>query len=449
MQIEYIKKIFDIQHSHRKTLNAFSLLKTGYSCMTQSATPHAKPLSTEQATPLVDLFQKCLNFTRADEVKAAGFYPYFRAIEENEGPVVQIEGRKVIMAGSNNYLGLTADPRVKEAARKAVEKYGTGCSGSRYLTGTLDLHYELEARLAKFFGKESCLLFSTGYQTAQGIIPTLVQRGEYVVTDKDNHACIVAGYMMAKGMFADFVRYKHNDMNDLERVIARLPLHVGKLIVTDGVFSTSGEIVDLPPLVAIAKKYNARILVDDAHAVGVIGRGGRGTASHFNLVDEVDMTMGTFSKTFASLGGFVVGLERVINYLKHHSPALIFSASPTPASVAAALAALDILEAEPQRVDRLLRNAKKMREGFKQLGFKVLDGMTPIVPVIVGDDLLAFRFWRELYDAGVFVNAFISPGVPPGMQMMRTSYMATHEDEHLNKILDIFETVGKKLGIIQ
>lgn len=396
----------------------------------------------------VDLFQKCLDFTRADEVKQAGFYPYFRAIEENEGPVVMIEGRRVVMAGSNNYLGLTAHPKVKEAARKAVEKYGTGCSGSRYLTGTLDLHNELEERLAKFMGKESCLLFSTGYQTAQGIIPTLVQRGEYIVTDKDNHACIVAGTMMAKGMFADFARYKHNDMADLERVIARLPASAGKLIATDGVFSTSGDIVDLPKLAAIAKAHNARILVDDAHSVGVIGKGGRGTASHFGLEDAVDMTMGTFSKTFASLGGFVVGAERVINYLKHHSPALIFSASPTPASVAAALAALDILEAEPERIDRLLGNARYMREGFRKLGFRVIDGESAVVPVIVGDDLLAFRFWRELFDAGVFVNAFISPGVPPGLQMMRTSYMATHERTHLDTILEVFGAAGKKLGII-
>jgi 8-amino-7-oxononanoate synthase len=409
------------------------------------------PAPTAQATESkqrVDLFQKCTDFTRADEVKAAGFYPYFRAIEENEGPVVQIEGRKVIMAGSNNYLGLTAHPKVKEAARKAIEKYGTGCSGSRYLTGTLDLHYELEARLAKFMHKEACLLYSTGYQTAQGIIPTLVQRGEYVVTDKDNHACIVAGYMMAKGMFAEIVRYKHNDMADLERVISRLPDAPGKLIVTDGVFSTTGEIVDLPALVAIAKTKNARILVDDAHAIGVIGKGGRGTASHFGLDDDVDMTMGTFSKTFASLGGFVVGTERVINYLKHHSPALIFSASPTPASVAAALAALDVLEKEPERIDRLLRNAEKMRKGFRKLGFEVIDGHSAVVPVIVGDDMLAFQFWRGLFDAGVFVNAFISPGVPPGMQMMRTSYMATHEDEHLDRILEVFASVGKGLGII-
>lgn len=411
-----------------------------------------QPAATTDTAPVpkktIDLFEKCYMFTRADEVKAAGFYPYFRAIEENEGPVVQIEGRKVIMAGSNNYLGLTAHPKVKEAALNAVRKYGTGCSGSRYLTGSLDLHYELEARLAKFFNKEACLLFSTGYQTAQGIIPTLVQRGEYVVTDKDNHACIVAGYMMAKGMFADFVRYKHNDMNDLERVISRLPVEIGKLIVTDGVFSTSGDIVDIPNLNRIAKKYNARILVDDAHAVGVIGKGGRGTASHFGLDGEIDMTMGTFSKTFASLGGFVVGEERVINYLKHFSPALIFSASPTPAAVAAALAALDILEHEPWRIDKLIRNAQKMRDGFKQLGFKIIDGRTAIVPVIVGDDLVAFKFWRELFDAGVFVNAFISPGVPPGLQMMRTSYMATHEDVHLDRILEVFAAVGKKLGLI-
>lgn len=396
----------------------------------------------------MDLFKKCMDFTRADEIKALGLYPYFRPIEENEGPVVQIEGRKVIMAGSNNYLGLTAHPKVKEAAEKAVHKYGTGCSGSRYLTGTLDIHIELEERLAKFFNTESVLLFSTGYQTAQGIIPTLVQRGDYVVSDKDNHACIIAGNLMAKGATAEFVRYKHNDMDDLERVIKRLPEDAAKLIVSDGVFSTGGEIVHLPQLNKIAKEYNARILIDDAHATGVIGKGGRGTASEYNLESEIDMTMGTFSKTFASLGGFVAGTERVINYVKHHSPALIFSASPTPASVAAALAALTILEAEPERVTKLIRNANKMRKGFKDLGFNVIDGRTAIVPVIVGDDARAFQMWKMLYEAGVFVNVFISPGVPPGRQMMRTSYMATHEDEQLDQILDIFAEVGKKVGLL-
>ncbi|MDR3665564.1 MAG: pyridoxal phosphate-dependent aminotransferase family protein [Ignavibacteriaceae bacterium] len=396
----------------------------------------------------MDLFTKCYDFTRADEVKALGLYPYFRPIEENEGPVVQIEGRKVIMAGSNNYLGLTAHPKVKEAAIKAIEKYGTGCSGSRYLTGTLDLHIELEYRLTKFLNTEAVLLFSTGYQTAQGIIPTLVQRGDYVVSDKDNHACIVAGNLMAKGATADMVRYKHNDMEDLERVISKLPIESAKLVVSDGVFSTGGEIVNLPCLNDIAKRFNARILIDDAHSVGVIGKGGRGTASEFNLENKIDLTMGTFSKTFASLGGFVAGEERVINYIKHHSPALIFSASPTPASVASAMAALEILEAEPERVTKLINNSDKMRKGFTKLGFNIIDGRTAIVPVIVGDDERAFKMWRMLYDAGVFVNVFISPGVPQGRQMMRTSYMATHEDEQLNQILDIFGVVGKKLGLI-
>ena len=395
-----------------------------------------------------DLFKKCYDFTRADEVKAMGVYPYFRPIEENEGPVVQIEGRKIVMAGSNNYLGLTAHPKVKEAALQAVRKYGTGCSGSRYLTGTLDLHVELESRLAKFFDAEAVLLYSTGYQTAQGIIPTLVQRGEYVVSDKDNHACIVAGQMMARGATAELVRFKHSDMVDLERVLEKIPIEAGKLIVSDGVFSTGGEIVDLPRLVELAKKFNAKLLIDDAHAVGVIGKGGRGTASEFNLEKEVDLTMGTFSKTFASLGGFVAGAERIINYLKHHSSALIFSASPTPAAVAAALAALDILEQEPWRVDRLINNANRVRKGFKEAGFQIIEGRTAIVPVIVGDDARAFAMWRKLYDAGVFVNVFISPGVPQGRQMMRTSYMSTHEDEHLDFIIETFKKIGKEIGLI-
>lgn len=396
----------------------------------------------------MDLFDKCYSFTRADEVKALGYYPYFRVMEENEGPIVQIEGRKIIMAGSNNYLGLTAHPKVKEAAIEAVKKYGTGCSGSRYLTGTLDLHIELEKRLAKFMGKEEVLLFSTGYQAAQGIIPTLVQRGEYIVSDKDNHASIVSGNLIGKAMTAGFERYKHNDMKDLEKVLSKLPREAGKLIVSDGIFSTTGTIANVPKMVELAKAHNARILLDDAHAIGVIGKGGRGTASHFGLDGEVDMTMGTFSKTFASLGGFVTGESKVINYIKHHSLALIFSASPTPASVAAALAALEILEQEPERIDRLQANSKKIQIGFKNLGFTIIESTSGIVPVIIGDDMKTFIFWRKLYDAGVFVNAFVSPGVPPNMAMLRTSYMATHEDEHLEKIIEIFGVIGKELGII-
>jgi len=261
----------------------------------------------------LDLFNKCYNFTRADEIKALGIYPYFRSIEENEGPVVQIEGRKVIMAGSNNYLGLTAHPLVKEAAIKAIEKYGTGCSGSRYLTGTLDLHIELEEKLAKFFNKEAVMLYSTGYQTGQGIIPTLVGRGEYIISDKDNHASILAGNLMAKASMAELIRYKHGDFKDLERVLQKIDKNAPKLLVSDGVFSTGGEILELPEFMEIAKKYNCRVLIDDAHAVGVIGKGGRGTASEFDLVDEVDLTMGTFSKTFASLGGFVAGEAKIVD----------------------------------------------------------------------------------------------------------------------------------------
>ncbi len=395
-----------------------------------------------------DLFYKCYSFTRADEVKALGLYPYFRPIEDNEGPVVQIEGRKVIMAGSNNYLGLTAHPKVKEAAINAILKYGTGCSGSRYLTGTLDLHIELERRLANFLGYEACLLFSTGFQTNLGAISTLVQKGDYVISDKENHASIVSGCLQAKGNYAEFVRYKHGDFEDLDKVLSQLPEDAGKLVVTDGVFSVTGEIVNLPDLLKVVKNYNARILVDDAHSIGVIGPAGKGTPHYWNQVDKVDLVMGTFSKTFASLGGFVCGPERVINYLKHHSPAIIFSASPTPASCAAALAALDILEEQPDLVLKLRKNSDKMRKGFKELGFRIVENESAIVPVIIGDVELSFLFWRKLFDNGVFVNAFIPPGVPPNMSMMRTSYMATHEDEHLEKILEVFSKVGKELGLI-
>ncbi|MEI8134061.1 MAG: aminotransferase class I/II-fold pyridoxal phosphate-dependent enzyme [bacterium] len=396
----------------------------------------------------MDLFKKAYEYSRADDVKAAGYYPYFHAFDANEGPVVHLNGRKIIMAGSNNYLGLTIDPRVKEAAKQAIDQYGTGCSGSRFLTGTIKLHNQLEEELADFLQKEACLLFSTGYQTAQGVIPTLVGRGEYVIGDKDNHACIVAGNLMAKGMFAEVIRYNHNDMADLERRLEKLPIDAGKLIVTDGIFSTTGEMVDLPHIVGLAKKYNARVMCDDAHATGVCGVGGRGTASHYNVVDDCDLTMGTFSKTFASLGGFVVGDAKVINYIKHTSPALIFSASPTPASVAAALAALRILRDDPSVMQHLLDNANYMRKGFKEIGFKIIENQSAIVPVIVGDDIKAFVFWRKLFDAGVFVNAFITPGVPEGLQMMRTSYMAVHKKEHLDRILELFQEIGEEVGVL-
>jgi 8-amino-7-oxononanoate synthase len=396
------------------------------------------------------LFEKCVAYTRADEVKAAGIYPYFRPIQESEGPEVMMDGRMVVMAGSNNYLGLTTHPRVKEAAAAALDKYGTSCSGSRYLTGTIDLHEELERKLADFVGKEAALLFSTGYQTGQGVIQPLMGRKDYLFSDKDNHASIQAGNALTKGWTGtEVVRYGHCDVEDLERKLrAKSGEDVGKLIVTDGVFSTFGNIPPMDEINRLAKEYGAQILVDDAHAFGVIGKGGRGTASEFGLEEEVDLTMCTFSKTLASLGGFVAGPERVINYLRHHSPALIFSASPTPPSVAAATAALEILIERPELVDRLVYNAQRVRQGLIDLGYHVLPGRTAIVPVIVGDDTKAFQLWKGLFDAGIFVNVFISPATPPGKAMMRNSFMATHEDRHLDYIIDTYAKVGRQLGLI-
>lgn len=395
-----------------------------------------------------DLFKKCYDFTLADEIKALGIYPFFHPIEEMEGPVVSFAGRKLIMAGSNNYLGLTADERVKEASIKAIRKYGTSCSGSRYMTGTVNLHLELEEKLAEYFEKERCLLFSTGYQTGQGVIPTLVQRGEYVICDKDNHASLVAASIMAVGQSAKFVRYNHNSMEDLERVLQTIPDDAGKLIVADGVFSVSGEIIELPSLVELAREYGARILLDDAHAVGVIGRDGRGTPSEFNLVDKVDLMMGTFSKTFGSLGGYVVGERDVINFIKHNASSLIFSASPTPASVAAVLTSLEILKKEPELIERLIVNTDYVRQGLNAAGFKLMPSRTAIVSVIIGDQMKTMVFWKKLFDAGVYVNAFIRPGVMPGYEALRTSFMTTHEKKHLDKVIMEFNTIGKELEII-
>ena len=394
------------------------------------------------------LFDKCYEFTRAEDIKATGTFPYFRPIQDSEGPVVSMEGKKVIMAGSNNYLGLTTHPKVIAAAKSAIDQFGTSCSGSRYLTGTVDLHIELEERLAKFMGKEAALLFSTGYQTGQGVIQPLVGRNDYILSDKDNHASIVTGNLICKSSGSTILRYKHNDMQDLDRQLSKVPADAGKLIVTDGVFSTFGDIAPLDEMNKIAKKYNAKILVDDAHSIGVIGEGGRGTASHFGLTDEVDLVMCTFSKTFASLGGFVVGPKKVIDFLKYQSPALIFSASPTPASVATAIAALDVLEAEPEYAEKVRAVADRFRNGLKNLGFNVVDGMSAIVPVIIGDDGKAFRLWKDLYDNGVFVNVFVSPAAPPGKAMMRNSFMATHSFEQIDKILEIYERSGKAQGLI-
>ncbi len=395
------------------------------------------------------IFDKCAEYTRNYEVQQAGLYPYFRPIQESEGPVVMMEGRQVVMAGSNNYLGLTAHPKVKEAARQALEKYGTSCSGSRFLTGTIDLHINLENKLAKFMGKESALLFSTGFQAGQGVIFPMVGRKDYILSDRDNHASIQAGNMLAASLGTNVIRYKHNDVADLEKQLSKLPEDAGKFVVTDGVFSTFGTVANLDGISEVAKKYGAALLVDDAHGFGVMGPAGKGSPFHFGVEEDTDLIVCTFSKTLASLGGFVAGDEQVINYLKHKSPALIFSASPTPASVAAADAALDILIEQPELAQKVSSNAQFIREGLRSIGFNVPEGQTAIVPVFIGSDEETFLFWRKLYDEGVFVNAFISPATPPGMQMLRTSYMATHEQSHLEFILDKFEKVGKQIGYLK
>jgi 8-amino-7-oxononanoate synthase len=393
----------------------------------------------------MDLFEKCFNFTEADEVKSLGVYPYFRAISSGQDTEVMIDGKKMIMIGSNNYLGLTSHPKVKEAAIEAVRKFGSGCSGSRFLNGTLELHEKLEGRLAQFMQKEAALVFSTGFQTNLGTISALVNRKDYVIIDRSDHASIVDACRLS---FGEVLKFRHNDMDELARILNNCNNDAGKLIAVDGVFSMEGEIAPLPDIVKLAKKHNARVMVDDAHSIGVLGDHGRGTAEHFGLDSQVDLVMGTFSKSFASLGGFIAGSERVINYIKHTSRALIFSASPPPAAVAACLAALDIIETEPERRERLWQITKRMHDEYKSLGFNIGKTQTPIIPIYIGDDMKTFKVWKMMSDEGIFVNPIISPAVPPGSQLLRTSYTATHTDEQMDRVLDVFKKVGKKMGVI-
>lgn len=396
---------------------------------------------------IYEVFKKCHVPGKSDAFKAMGIWPYFRTILASEGPEVNMEGRTVIMFGSNNYLGLTTNRYVKNAAQKAIKKYGTSCSGSRLLTGTIDLHEQLEEKLAAFMDKEACLLFSTGYQTGQGVIQPLVGRGDYILSDRDNHASIVCGNLMAKGISTTVVRYKHNDPEDLEKQLQRIPENAGKIIVSDGVFSIDGEIINLPEIYNVAEKYNTPILLDDAHAFGVIGEGGRGTASYFNMQDQIPLTFCTFSKTLASIGGFVVGNKAEIDYIKHTSPAFIYSASPSPASTATALAALEVLNNQPELVERLQYNARYIRTQLKSLGFDVIESESAIVPLTLEEDL-GLQLWKELYDRNIFVNIFVAPATPQGKCMIRNSVMASHEQRHLDYLVETYKYVGKKLGII-
>jgi 8-amino-7-oxononanoate synthase len=393
----------------------------------------------------MDIFSKCYDFTEADEAKAEGYYFIFRRVESAQDTEVIVGGRKLIMAGSNNYLGLTSHPKVKEAAIKAVEKYGSGCAGSRFLNGNLIIHDELEEKLAAFFRKEAAVVFATGYQTNLGAISALVGRNDVVILDKFDHASIIDGCRLS---FGQVKKFKHNDLQDLERVLSSTSDKQGMLIIVDGVFSMEGDITPLPDVLELAKKYGARVMVDDAHSVGVLGEGGRGTAEHFHIEDEVDMIMGTYSKSLAAIGGFIVASKAVANYVKHLSRSLIFSASLAPALVAAVSAALDVIQEEPELRERLWHNTHKMLAGFKELGFDTGNSETPIIPIIIGDRMKTFQMCGLLHEYGIFVNPTISPAVPPGRELLRTSYMATHTEEQLDRILDAFERAGRQLGVI-
>jgi 8-amino-7-oxononanoate synthase len=395
-----------------------------------------------------DLFKKCREWTAAKEVMAAGYYPYFRPISSALGDEVIVAGKKMIMIGSNNYLGLVGDPRVKEAAANATLKYGSGCTGSRFLNGTLDLHVELEERLAKFMNREAALVFSTGFQTNLGTISCLVGKDDIILIDRSNHASIVDGCRLSYGKI---MKYAHNDMDDLERVLEIAQnngLRGGILIITDGVFSMEGDIANLPRMCEIAENHGARVMVDDAHSIGVLGENGRGTAEHFGLSDKVDLTMGTFSKSFASLGGFICGDEDTLHFVKHFARELIFSASIPPGSAAAVLAALDIIETEPERRENLWKNTRKMHKGLRDLGYNIGDTQTPVVPIMIGDDMTCFKLWKDLSDEGIFANAVVPPAVAPKMSLIRTSYTATHTDQQLDRVLDTFARLGEKYSVV-
>jgi len=393
----------------------------------------------------VDVFRKCFEYELARTVRDAGLYPYFRELTSAQDPVVTIGGRELVMLGSNNYLGLTNNPEVKEAARAALEKYGTGCAGSRLLNGTLDIHVRLEERLAAFMRREAALTFSTGFQVNLGVLSCLLGRHDAAILDALDHACILDGARLG---FGKILKFKHNDMASLEQKLAAVPDGWGKLIVVDGVFSMEGDLCDLPGIAERKRRSGARLMVDDAHGLGVLGASGRGTAEHFGLEGEVDLLMGTFSKSLATVGGFVAGDAAVIDYIKHNARAEIFSAAPPPASVAAAMKALEIVEREPERRKILWEHTAYMKRELQALGFDTGDSDSPVIPIVVGQDLTAFKMVSRLHEEGVFVNCVISPAVPVGRAMIRTSYMATHTRAHLDRALDAIARVARELGVL-
>lgn len=412
---------------------------------------HLQPLGSVAAPELphterndMDLFEKCRKWTVAKDLMEVGLYPYFMPLDETEGTEVTIGDKRLVMVGSNNYLGLTTHPKVRDAAIEATRQFGTSCTGSRFLNGTLAWHLELEERLAEYMEKEAALVFSTGYQVNVGTISSLVSRGDFVVTDKEDHASILDGCRLS---FGKLKRFRHNKPEDLERVLGQLPPDACKLVVVDGVFSMAGDIAPLPDIVEICQRYGARLMVDDAHSVGVLG-GGKGTSIHLGVNDGVDLIMGTFSKSFASLGGFIAGSEPVIHFIQHHARSLIFSASMPPGNVAAVSAALDVMIEEPERIERVNEIGDFMRQEFQKMGFDTGPSQTPIIPIIIGDQNATFLTWRLLFEEGVYTNPVVPPGVPADQSLLRTSYMATHTNDQLAFVLEKFEKIGKMLDMI-
>jgi 8-amino-7-oxononanoate synthase len=393
-----------------------------------------------------DLFEKCSTYDDAKRIQRVGLYPFFRAIEATAGSSVITHGKKRVMIGSNNYLGLTHHPKVREAAKNAIDQYGTGCTGSRFLNGNLQIHEELEEKLAAYLQKEDCLVFSTGFLANQGSISCLTGRNDVIYSDRENHASIIEGTRIAMG---DTLKFRHNDMEDLERVLRTTrEKYEGALIVADGVFSMSGDILNLPALTALAQQYKCRVYVDDAHALGVLGDKGQGTGHHFGLQGETDLVMGTFSKSFASIGGYIAGKKDIIHYIKHKARPFMFSAAMPPAAAGTVLECLRLVQEEPEHLANLWKNAKKMKKALNDLGYNTLNSQTPVIPLLIGDDLMAFSFTQKLYEHGVFATPVVKPAVPEGCALIRTSYMATHTDEELNYVINVLEKLGKEYGIL-
>lgn len=398
-----------------------------------------------------DVFEKCFAFKTAENARKMGMYPFFRPLDYNDGPEAVIDGKRVVMFGSNNYLGLTTHPKVREAAKAAIDRFGTSMTGSRLVNGSMKLHNEFEEKLAAFFGKESALVFTTGYQVNIATCSALLSNKKtYAVIDRNVHASLYDGVRLGQSNGAQLIRYKHNDAESLERALEKLDDSEGALVLTDGVFSAEGEIAKLDQIVPVVKRYGARLLVDDAHSLGVIGPVGRGTAHHFGLEKDVDLIGGTFSKSLASIGGWLVGEAKVLDYIRHFAPSFMFAASAAPPSVAAAMAAFDLMQEESWRIDKLRENFTYMREQLRKMGFDLGHTETAVIPIYIRQDLRTLMMWRELLEVhGVYTNPFISPGVPPKSAMLRTSYMATHERHHLDRGLEALYQAGKKFGVIK